>query len=392
MKSKSPGVNTICTHVGELKDKEYKGAISPLYMSSSYAYEDVDVKRYPRYFNTPNQQGLAKKVAVLEHCEAGLIFGSGMAAISHTMLAFLNKGDHVVVQKTIYGGAFNFMNEEFPKYGIEFDFTDGFSENDFRNKIKSNTRVIYVETPSNPLMQITDLEMIAGLAKEFNLVSMIDNTFASPINQTPADFGIDIILHSATKYMGGHSDICAGAVTASEEHIKRIWNVGKNLGGSLSDYTVWLLERSIKTLGIRVKVHNRNAKKIAKWLNDHELVAKVYYPGLKSHTDHDLAKKQMNGYTGMMSFELIPSVDPEKFMEALRLIKQSMSLAGVESTILSPAKTSHALLSVEERSRQGIADGLLRFSVGIEDRKDIIADLQQAFEAVSREQLQKTTV
>jgi len=392
MKLKSTGVNTICTHVGELKDEQHKGAISPLYMSSSYAYENVDVKRYPRYFNTPNQEGLAKKVAALEHCEAGLIFGSGMAAISHSMLAFLKQGDHVVVQKTIYGGAFNFMVEEFPKYGIEFDFTDGFSEEDFRSKIKPNTKVIYVETPSNPLMLITDLEMIVRLAKEHGLVSMIDNTFASPVNQTPADFGIDVILHSATKYMGGHSDICAGVAAASAEHTQRIWNVGKNLGGSLSDYTVWLLERSMKTLGIRVKAHNRNAKKIARWLNEHELVSKVFYPGLKSHPDHALAKKQMKGYTGMMSFELIPALDPEKFMTSLKMIKQSMSLAGVESTILSPAKTSHALLSPEERNRQGIADGLLRFSVGIEDKRDLMADLQQAFETMAKDQLQKNTV
>jgi len=392
MKSKSPGVNTICTHVGELKDEQYKGAISPLYMSSSYAYENVDVKRYPRYFNTPNQEGLAKKVAALEHCEAGLIFGSGMAAISHTMLAFLRQGDHVVVQKTIYGGAYNFMVEEFPKYGISYDFTDGFTETDFRNKIKPNTKVIYVETPSNPLMLITDLEMISRLAKEYRLVSMIDNTFATPINQTPADFGIDIMIHSATKYMGGHSDICAGAVAASEEHIKKIWNVGKNLGGSLSDYTVWLLERSMKTMGIRVKAHNRNARKIARWLNDHELVQKVYYPGLKEHPDHELAKKQMKGYTGMLSFELVSGVDPNKFMESLSMIKQSMSLAGVESTILSPAKTSHALLSAEERERQGISDGLLRFSIGIENKNDLIADLEHAFREVSSNRLQKSLV
>jgi len=392
MKSKSPGVNTICTHVGELKDEQYKGAISPLYMSSSYAYENVDVKRYPRYFNTPNQEGLAKKVAALEHCEAGLIFGSGMAAISHTMLAFLRQGDHVVVQKTIYGGAYNFMVEELPKYGISYDFTDGFTETDFRNKIKPNTKVIYVETPSNPLMLITDLEMISGLAKEYGLVSMIDNTFATPINQTPADFGIDIMIHSATKYMGGHSDICAGAVAASEEHIKKIWNVGKNLGGSLSDYTVWLLERSMKTMGIRVKAHNRNARKIARWLNDHELVQKVYYPGLKEHPDHELAKKQMKGYTGMLSFELVSGVDPNKFMGSLSMIKQSMSLAGVESTILSPAKTSHALLSVEERERQGISDGLLRFSIGIENKNDLIADLEHAFREVSSNRLQKSLV
>ncbi|MBW2938186.1 PLP-dependent aspartate aminotransferase family protein [Aureisphaera sp. CAU 1614] len=389
MKSKKIGVNTICTHVGEIKDEQFKGAISPLYMSSSYAYENVDIKRYPRYFNTPNQEALGKKIAALEHCEAGMIFGSGMAAVSTALLAFLQSGDHVVVQKTIYGGAYNFMVEEFPKYNIEFDFTDGFSEADFASKIKPNTKVIYVETPSNPLMLITDLEMISKLAKKHQLVSMIDNTFASPINQNPADFGIDIIIHSATKYMGGHSDICAGTVAASKEHMDKIWNLGKNLGGSLSDYTVWLLERSIKTMGIRVKAQNRNAKKMAKWLDEHPLVSKVYYPGLKSHPDYKIARRQMYGFTGMLSFELVPSINPQAFMEKLLMIKQSMSLAGVESTILSPSKTSHALLSAEERKRQGIAEGLLRFSVGIEDKHDLIADLEQAFEAVAKKQIQK---
>jgi cystathionine beta-lyase/cystathionine gamma-synthase len=387
MKSTKLGKNTICTHIGELKDEQFKGAISPLYMSTSYAYEDVAVKRYPRYFNTPNQEGLCKKIAMLEHCEAGLIFGSGMAAVSTSMLAFLNHGDHVVVQKTIYGGAYNFIVEEFPKYGIEFSFTEGFSEVDFISKIKENTKVIYVETPSNPLMLITDLEMIARIAKPRGIVTMVDNTFASPINQTPADFGIDVMIHSATKYMSGHSDICAGAIAASEEHIKRIWNVAKNLGGSLSDFTVWLLERSMKTMVLRVKAQNRNAKKMAKWLDKHPMVSKVYYPGLKSHPDYALAKKQMKGGTGMLSFELVSEVDANAFMKSLNLIKQTMSLAGVESTILSPAKTSHALLTVEERAHQGISDGLLRFSVGIEETDDLIADIEQAFERISKKEL-----
>lgn len=389
MKPKKLGVNTVCTHVGEIKDEQFKGAVSPLYMSSSYAYENVAVKRYPRYFNTPNQEALSKKIAALENCEAGMIFGSGMAAVSTTLLAFLQKGDHVVVQKTIYGGTYNFIVEEFPKYGIEYDFTAGFSKADFEAKIKPNTKVIYVETPSNPLMLLTDLEMIHGLAQEHQLVSMIDNTFASPINQNPHLFGIDIIIHSATKYMGGHSDICAGAVACSNEHMDRIWNLGKNLGGSLSDYTVWLLERSMKTMGIRVKVQNRNAKKIAKWLDNHPLVDTVYYPGLRNHPDYALAKRQMKGYTGMLSFELIPSVNSETFMESLLLIKQSMSLAGVESTILSPTKTSHALLTSEERERQGISDRLLRLSVGIEDKRDLIADMEQAFEKATKKTVQQ---
>tara|TARA_B100000809_G_scaffold266798_1_gene331694 strand:- start:3612 stop:4766 length:1155 start_codon:yes stop_codon:yes gene_type:complete len=380
MKNIELGVNTICTHIGEVEDKQFKGAISPLFMTNSYAYENVEVLRYPRYFNTPNQEALCKKIAALEKTEAGLIFGSGMAAVSTALLAFLNNGDHVVVQNTIYGGAYNFIVEEFPKYGIEFDFTDGFSKEDFSSKIKTNTKVIYVETPSNPLMKITDLEMISRLAKERNLVSLIDNTFASPINQTPSDFGIDVMIHSATKYLGGHSDICAGAVAASNEHIEKIWNVAKNLGGSLSEYTVWLLERSMKTLAIRVKAHNKNAKKIAKWLHKNPLVNHVYYPGLKSHPNYKLAKKQMNGFTGMLSFELNESVNSDTFLKSLELIKPSMSLAGVESTILAPSKTSHALLGEEERKNQGISEGLLRLSVGIEDRKDLISDLKQAFE------------
>jgi cystathionine beta-lyase/cystathionine gamma-synthase len=380
MKNIELGINTICTHIGEVEDKQFKGAISPLFMSNSYAYENVEVLRYPRYFNTPNQEALCKKIAALEKTAAGLIFGSGMAAISTALLAFLNKGDHVVVQQTIYGGAYNFIVEEFPKYGIEFDFTKGFSKEDFSSKIKANTKVIYVETPSNPLMKITDLEMIASLAKESNLTSIIDNTFASPINQTPSDFGIDVIIHSATKYLGGHSDICAGAVAASNEHIEKIWNVAKNLGGSLSEYTVWLLERSMKTLAIRVKAHNKNAKKIAKWLHQHPLVDHVYYPGLKTHSHYKLAKKQMKGYTGMLSFELNESVNSETFLKSLALIKPSMSLAGVESTILAPSKTSHALLGEEERKNQGISEGLLRLSVGIEDTKDLLLDLEKAFE------------
>ncbi|MEZ4880906.1 MAG: PLP-dependent aspartate aminotransferase family protein [Flavobacteriaceae bacterium] len=384
MNSKKIGINTICTHIGEVADKQFKGAVSPLYMSSSYAYEDVAVKRYPRYFNTPNQEALCKKIAMLEKSKAALIFGSGMAAVSTAMLAFLHKGDHVVLPQTLYGGTYNFVVEEFHKFGIEYSFAEGFSKEDFSEKIQKNTKVIFVETPSNPLMRITDLEMISTLAKQRGIVTMIDNTFASPVNQTPADFGIDIMIHSATKYMGGHSDICAGAVAASDEHIKKIWNLAKNLGGSLSDYTVWLLERSMKTMVLRVKVQNKNAKKMARWLEKHPLVEKVYYPGLKIHPDHELAKKQMNGYTGMLSFEINESLNVGDFLKALKMIKPSMSLAGVESTILSPAKTSHALLSPEERKRQNISDGLLRFSVGIEEVEDIIEDLEGAFQMVSK--------
>ncbi|MGI0106180.1 trans-sulfuration enzyme family protein [Salinimicrobium sp. WS361] len=386
MTHKKPGLNTICTHVGELKDEQFKGAVSPLYMSTSYAYEDVEVKRYPRYFNTPNQQALAQKMAALEHGEAALIFGSGMAAVSTSLFAFLQKGDHVVLQKTLYGGTSNLVVEEFEKFGIEYSFAKDLSAEAFEHEILENTKVIYIETPSNPLLTVTDIEAVAKLAKKRGLVSMIDNTFASPVNQNPIDFGIDVVIHSATKYMGGHSDILAGAVISSEEKIDRIFQLAKNFGGSLSDYTVWLLERSLKTMGLRVKAQNENAQKLAEYLEKNELVKKVYYPGLASHEGHELAKKQMHGFGGMMSFEL-KDLDSQAFMKYLKLIKPSMSLAGVESTILSPAKTSHALLTPEDRAAQGISDKLMRFSVGIEEAEDLIADIEQALEETKKDML-----
>ncbi|MGJ8733230.1 trans-sulfuration enzyme family protein [Cellulophaga fucicola] len=382
MKHSKGGLNTICTHTGEVEDKQFRGAVSPLFMSSSYAFEGVDVKRYPRYFNTPNQEALCKKVAALEHTEAGLIFGSGMAAVSTALLAFLRAGDHVVLQNTLYGGTYNLINEEFDKFGIEYSFTDGLQVEDFEAKIKENTKVIYIETPSNPLLTITDLKAVATLAKKHNLVSMIDNTFASPVNQNPIDFGIDVVIHSATKYMGGHSDICAGAVASTTEHIDRIFQLAKNFGGSLSDYTVWLLERSMKTMGIRVRAQNENAQKMAEYLHQNKDVEKVYYPGLPSHPDHELAKSQMKGFGGMLSFELKSDIDAMDFQNALELIKPSMSLAGVESTVLSPTQTSHALMGEEERARQGIKDGLIRFSVGIEEVEDLIEDIEQAIAKV----------
>lgn len=385
MNTHKKGLNTICTHVGELEDIQHKGAVSPLYMSTSYAYEDVDVKRYPRYFNTPNQEGLCKKIAALEHAEAALIFGSGMAAVSTTLMAFLRAGDHIVLQQTLYGGTYNLVNEEFTKYGIEYSFTKGWNADAFEAEIKENTKVIYIETPSNPLLTITDMEAVASLAKKHGLITMIDNTFASPVNQNPIDFGIDIVIHSATKYMGGHSDICAGAVASSEGNIDRIFQLAKNFGGSLSDYTVWLLERSIKTMGIRVKVQNENALAMAHFLNGLEAIDKVYYPGLSTHQDYGIAKKQMKGFGGMLSFELKPNLDASRFQKALKLIKSSMSLAGVESTLLSPTKTSHALMSVKVRAEQGIADGLIRFSLGIEEIEDLKQDIVQALKSIEKE-------
>ena len=375
---KNQDFKTLCVHAGELKDEQYGGAISPLYMSSSYAYNDVKISQYPRYFNTPNQRGVAEKIASIEGAKAGLLFGSGMAAISTALFSHLKSGDHVIFQNDLYGGTRNFILHEFPKYNIEFSFTSGLEVSDFENEYKYNTKGFYIETPSNPSLKIVNIKAICDLAKKIGIWTMIDNTFASPVNQNPISLGTDIVIHSATKYLGGHSDICAGVVLGSKASINRVFDSAKNLGGSLSEYTVWLLERSIKTLFIRVQAQNNNAKLIADFLENESWVERVYYPGLKSHPNHNIAKMQMKGFGGMLSFDLVPEIDSKKFLLGLDLIKPTISLAGIESTALSPSLTSHSLLTEKERLSQGITHQMIRLSAGIESIGDLKNDLLQS--------------
>ena len=372
---------TLCVHEGEIKDIQFKGSTSPLFMSTSYSFNDIDIKQYPRYFNTPNQRALVKKISSLENAETGLIFSSGMAAISTSLLSNLNSGDHLIVQGDLYGGTRNFIKKEFPKYNIEFSFTKDLRIESFQDEIKKNTKGVFIETPSNPLLKIVDLKKIGLLAKSNNLWSIIDNTFASPVNQNPILFGIDIVVHSATKYLGGHSDICAGAVVSKKKIIDNIFQSAKNLGGNLSDYTVWLLERSIKTLFLRVTAQNNNALKLAKFLKAQDYIDEVYYPGLTDHPDYKLAKSQMKGFGGMLTFDLNKNINIQKFFSSLKIIKPSMSLAGIESTVLSPKLTSHALLTDIERKEQGINDQMIRFSTGIESFRDLKNDLSQAIKS-----------
>jgi len=379
MKSKQ-GINTICVHQGEVEDKQYKGAVSPMYLSTAYAYQDEGENAYPRYFNTPNQFHLAQKIARLENAEAGLIFGSGMAAISSAMLSVLKPGDHVVIQNQIYGGTRNFIQKELQSFNIEYDYFTSIEA--MTSLIKDNTKLIYLETPSNPLLEILDLKAISQTAKAHKVLTMLDNTFATPINQRPIDLGIDIVVHSATKYMGGHSDITAGAVATSKVLMHPILMKARNFGGSLSDQTTWLLERSMKTLNLRVQQQNKNALKLAEYLAEQIWVKHVNYPGLKSHPQHELAKQQMLGFGGMLSFELQNKFPASDFLSHLELIKDVLSLGGVETTILSPAETSHSLLSVEERDAQGITNQLLRLSCGIEDTDDIINDFENCIQKI----------
>ena len=378
MLKRDKGVNTICTHTGSVDDTVYGGATSPIYLSTSYSFVDNITNRYPRYFNTPNQEFLAKKVAALEKSESAMIFSSGMAAISNVMLMVLKAGDHAVIQNDIYGGTRNFIEKHFKSFGIEYTFTRDLTKNAFSECIKNNTKLIYIETPSNPLLKLVDIFSVGQLGRSKGVLTVIDNTFATPIVQRPITLGIDIVIHSATKYFGGHSDITAGAVASSKSIIDKLWHLSKDFGGSLSDFSVWMLERSMKTLSIRVKAQQKNAKKLAVFLDSHKAIKKVYYPGLESHEDHALAKTQMKGFGAMMSFELVDEYESLKFLSGLELIKHSGSLAGVESTMILPSKSSHSLLTEKQRLLQGISNQLIRFSVGIESKKDLIYDIEQS--------------
>jgi cystathionine beta-lyase/cystathionine gamma-synthase len=368
--------STQCVHAGGLEDTLYHGTVSPIYPATAYDYEGQSSTAYPRYFNTPNQKAIVEKLCTLEGGETGLVTSSGMSAIMTVLLAFLKTGDHAIFQEDLYGGTMDAISVELEKFGIAFTLVPGEDVAAFEQAIQPHTRLIYIETPSNPLLKITDVKAVAQLAKRKGLLSVIDNTFASPINQQPIALGIDIVTHSATKYMGGHSDISAGAIICAQSHFAQLWNAAIHFGGNLNMHTCYLLERSLKTLALRVRQQNANAQALAEFLSAHPAIERVYYPGLSDHPGHALARQQMKGFGGMLSFEL-KNPDPE-FPNRLQWVKRAISLGGVESTICSPAKTSHARISAEDRAKAGITDGLWRFSVGIEDVEDLIADLRQA--------------
>ena len=370
---------TRCVHAGTMRDDLKKGINSPIYTSTSFEYIDQSDTVYPRYLNTPNEKAVAGKIASLEDTESALVFSSGMAAISTVLYTFLGSGDHVVFQKGLYGGTTHFMDRELERFGIEFTVAPSQSAEDIAACLRENTRIVYIETPSNPLLSITDIEAVAGVAQNTRVVTVIDNTFASPVNQQPAALGIDVVIHSATKYLGGHSDILAGAVASSKKLMEQIYQTGLNLGGSLNATTLYLLERSMKTLHVRVERINDNAMELAHYLETHPGVKQVNYPGLPSHPQHELAAKQMTGFGGMLSFEVIGQ-DGISFQKRLELIKPSMSLGGLETICSSPAYTSHRHLGPEGRKSEGISEELIRLSVGVEHVVDLKADLDQALQ------------
>jgi cystathionine beta-lyase/cystathionine gamma-synthase len=377
MKKPSASKLTQSVHSGSHGDSQFKGTVTPIFPSSAYDYEEVPF--YPRYFNTPNHKSVADKLAALENAEAGIVFSSGMAAILTSLFAMLKKGDHAIFPNDLYGGTFHAIINEMPRYGIDHTFVDGKDPGNFEKAIRKETRVIYMETPSNPTLKITDIHAVAAIARKHGIITIIDNTFASPVNQNPIELGVDMVCHSGTKYIGGHSDICCGATLSSKELVHRIWQSAIHFGGSLDAHTCWLVERSLKTIVLRVRQQNQNAMTLAHDLKSDSRIGKIYYPGLTDHPDHAIAKAQMpGGFGGMLSFEV--KKDAHRFMGKLQLIRRAISLGGVESTITSPAKTSHSKMSPADRNSIGVTDNLVRLSVGIEEASDLIQDIQQALE------------
>lgn len=373
---------TIAIHKGNLRDKASGGVNTPIYTSSAYAYIGREDTPYPRYFNTINQDAVARKMAALEHGEAGLVFSSGMGAISTSILAYAGSGDHIVMLDALYGGTHHFATEWFSHFGIDCAFART-SAKEVISNVSDRTRVIVIESPTNPLLEVVDIKRIADFAKQRNIITIIDNTFASPVNQTPLDMGIDIVVHSGTKYLSGHSDLCCGAVVCSSEKMEKIINLARVLGPSLDPRVCYLLERSLKTIVLRVNAQSKNAMVMARFLDDHPDIAAVHYPGLENFNGHKIAKEQMTQFGAMLSFE-IKEKDPGRFIDNLNIISPAVSLGGVESTICSPSLTSHAKMSAEERLRIGVSDALLRLSAGLEDAGDLKQDLGSALKKASR--------
>ena len=371
---------TQCVHAGTITDTIGAGVNSPIFTSTATEFLDREENTYPRYFNVPNQQAIVAKICALEKGEAGLVLSSGMAAISTAFTALLNPGDHVVLQDQIYGGTYHFILSQLQKLGVSYSLVAGSSVEGFENAIQPHTKLLYFETPSNPLLRIYDVAGISELATHHGIISMVDNTFASPINQNPITLGTDIVMHSGTKYLSGHSDLCFGTLITSDKLQQTIAKTAVDWGSSVNALTCYQIERSLKTLSIRVQRQNQNAQYLAGKLYQTAGIKLVHYPGLESHPGHQLAKVQMTGFGGMVSFELSEEGDAVAFCKRLKLIKPALSLGGLESIVSIPCLTSHIKISPEERQAAGISDNLIRLSVGIEAVEDLEKDLLEALD------------
>jgi cystathionine beta-lyase/cystathionine gamma-synthase len=374
------GFSTKAIHAGIEADPSTGSLMTPIHLTSTYSQEELGKNKgyaYSRVSN-PTRTVLEKNIAALENGKEGLAFASGMAAEA-AIFHLLKTGDHVIASRNVYGGTYRIAKFVLEDFGLQFDFIDTTDLAAVKKAVNPNTRMLFIETPTNPTMEITNLRGAAKLAKSHKLISVVDNTFATPYLQNPLDFGIDIVIHSATKYLNGHSDMLGGLVVLNDPKlIERLRFIQKSVGGILSPFEAWMCLRGIKTLAVRMARHDSNAMEVASYLNAHRKVKKVNYPGLVSHPQHWLAQKQMRGFGGMISFDLGSLDKAKKLLKSVRLCALAESLGGVETLISHPATMTHASVPREERQRIGVTDGLVRISVGIEDVEDIIADLKQA--------------
>ena len=375
--------NTKTIHGGQKIDPAFNSVMQPIYQTSTYAQKSPGVNKGFEYSRThnPTRTALQNSFASLENAKYGVAFSSGLAAID-AIIKLLSPGDEVISTNDLYGGTFRLFTKVFEKYGVKFHFTSLHNVSDVESLINENTKVIWAETPTNPMINIFDIEALSIISKAKNLLLVVDNTFASPYLQNPINLGADIVMHSATKYLAGHSDVVLGALMLNDDKIaEKLYFIQNASGAVPGPQDCFLTLRGIKTLHVRMQRHCENAHKVANFLNNHEMVEKVYWPGLDSHINHDVAKKQMSGFGGMLSFRIkdFNKKQTVKFLEKLHLFTLAESLGGVESLCGHPATMTHASIPVEEREKSGVTDSLIRLSVGIEDIDDLIDDLKNAF-------------
>jgi methionine-gamma-lyase len=380
-------------HEGDAENPS-RGVASPIYQSATYRFSDPEAiaaamasEAHPQFYGryaSPNTRQVEVTVAVLEQGESGLVVASGMAAVSLVLFTFLRSGDHVVAQEKLYPTTSKLIRHRLPRLGISVTTVNQADPGAFAEALRPNTRLIYMESPSNPTLTLTDLEAVVTIAQGHDVLTVADNTFATPFNQLPLTHGVDLVLHSATKYLGGHSDLVAGVVVGSEEHISALWQMHVMLGAVLHPQEAWLLQRGLQTFALRMARHNENALKVARFLREHPAVRAVHYPGLREHPQHDLATRQMQGgFGGMVTFDLAGGREAGyRLLKAVRLIDLAVSLGGTHTLITHPASTVSAVQNAREQEASGILPGLVRLSVGLEDAEDIIADLAQALRQV----------
>jgi cystathionine gamma-synthase len=385
---------TAAVHGASDLEKKNGPVTTPIYQTSTFEVTDNDEQqrvtstdRYYTRWGNPTITVAEETLAAIEGVEAARVFASGMGAITTTMMALLKTGDHIVAQRDIYGGVMKFLSQWLPKMGIETTFVDTTDYAQYAQAIRPNTKMIYVESPTNPSLRVVDFKKIAALAQQHGLISMADSTFGTPINQHPAKYGIDLVMHSGTKYLSGHADLTCGVVAGRQDLMDQLWETRTTLGNCMDPHAAWLLIRGLKTLAVRVARQNENAQRVAEFLVQHGKVRRVHYPFLKSHPQYGIAREQMSGGGGMVTFEVDGTgEDARRVSEAMRLFALATSLGGVESLVSIPVLTSHAMISAEQREEMGVTEQMVRLSVGIENVDDLIADLERALEAVGARQ------